>query len=230
MSHIDKLSTRECEIKCRLLLGEYRHFSELLVKRGFASEGRRTELDYVPDVENFLCRQHKLLLRFREVTWETGARDILLTLKMKFSESTFKDNVELQYYFSKPNEEMLAAINVVLEPAIGVRLSAALHQEKSVPAIKEAIVQLGFTRVRAYLEKKREAFHRGTDEVTLDVFPEDVGDYLEIESRTPEGLETIIALLAIPADRLDKRDYGDIVKAHKLAKGCSEEEARRATF
>ena len=116
----------------------------------------------------------------------------------------------------------------MLQKATGYKLPGAIHIFHDIYALKVYLATIGFSSLRTLIEKKRTRYRKNTVAVTFDIFPEKIGKYLEIEAKTPESLEKMIAFLRIPKESIEIRDYGDIVKAKK--EGLPEEEKRTALF
>lgn len=223
------VGTRECEIKYALHNAtEKDRFKDYLEKHGFVAEEVRLETDYIPDTPDFLCRKNNLLLRFRNIK-KLKNNDILITLKIgKTNIQGFQDAYEIQYYFSDINKELFDKINERLRSATGISLPIQVHKYKSIEALRNYLFDIGFPSLRTYIEKKRTEYSKRDIHVTFDLFPEKIGNYLEIETQTPEELKRMIEVLKLNPNRLELRDYGDIVKAKK--EGLPEEEKRTAVF
>lgn len=208
-----ELGTRECEVKFALTdIEKVTVIKTILKENSFIAAPEQLETDFLPDTEDFLCRQNNLLLRFRRVRNQTK-NDILLTLKIgKTNKEGFQDARELEYYFSNIDYNLFKAINTILEQATNHTLPEAIHSFHDFRQLQSFLSTVGFPALRIFIEKKRTQFSKGTNHVTFDTFPKDIGTYLEIETRTPEELDNMIALLQLPKDQLELRDYGDIVK------------------
>ncbi len=204
---------RECEVKFALYGQEtLLKFQSILLNNHFIAAPEQLETDFLPDTEDFLCRQNNLLLRFRQVRNETKD-DILLSLKIgKTNKKGFQDARELEYYFSNINYDIFKAINTILEQTTKHTLPETIHSFQDLRQLQSFLGIISFPALRIFIEKKRTQYSKGTNHVTFDTFPKDIGTYLEIETRTPEELDYMIALLQLPKDQLELRDYGDIVK------------------
>jgi len=223
------IGTRECEIKLALLDDlEIQKIKKRLLAIGFVPGEEQLESDFIPDTKDFLCRKSNLLLRFRRVQ-KKKSEDILLTLKIgKTTVAGFQDARELQYNFSAVQPDIFARINEILKAATGIELPDKIHSFHNLSDLRVFLAELGFPALRTMIEKKRTIFTTDNFVVTFDVFPQNIGQYLEIEASTPEDLKVMIAKLKLPQDRLETRDYGDIVKSKKSH--LSDTEQRTAVF
>src|SRR6185312_11145556 len=117
----------ECEIKYRLATPNDRQRLEKQAKLlGFTCKGTQIETDFLPDTEDFLCRQNNLLLRFRRI-FSNDRSDILLTLKVKGRSTVFQENFELEYKFSRINLRVFDQINSILMQATDKTIPVSIH-------------------------------------------------------------------------------------------------------
>lgn len=224
-----KLGTRECEVKFAITNTErIQTIQTILKENGFSIAPEQLETDFLPDTEDFLCRQNNLLLRFRSVS-TVSKDDILLTLKIgKTNKNGFQDAQELEYYFSNINYNIFKAINSILQQATKHTLPTTIHSFQDLRQLQSFLSINGFPALRIFTQKKRTQFSKGTNHVTFDIFPKNIGTYLEIETRSPEELDAMIALLQLPKEQLELRDYGDIIK--DIQQGLPENQRRTALF
>ncbi len=223
------LETRECEVKFALLDDvEAQKIRQRLLLLGFVPGEEQLETDFIPDTKDFLCRKNNLLLRFRQIR-RKGSDDILLTLKMgKTNIEGFQDAKELQYSFSDIQLNIFDSIVKIIKIATSVELPREIHDRRDLKDLRIFLAQVGFPALRTLVEKKRTVYINEDSLVTFDIFPGDIGRYLEIETKTPEALQIMIDKLGIPRDQLEIRDYGDIIKAKKSH--LSEIDQRTALF
>ncbi len=231
MSKINqRQKTRECEIKYQIAdKSEKKLLLSKVRTLGFKFKAKQLEADFVPDTPGFLCRRNGLLLRFRGVKGKNN--DILLTLKIKNKSGAkgIKDNFELQYFLSRPNLPIFKKINVILKKYTKQSLPPDINLFKNFKKLRQALPQYGFDQYRTFIEKKREIYSNGQgEEITFDQFPEQIGNYLEIETKSPSALKKLIASLGLSAKQLITTDYGDIVKSKKS--GLPELESRTCVF
>lgn len=223
---------REVEIKVELQSAEEaRALYDTALSVGFALEGDQTELDFVPDTPGYTCRKKGLLLRFRQVRRPDAPPRLLITLKIKNSASRYvQDTEELQFYIGEIDAmPMLAKINAVLNESVHFTLpSALLEIVDFATAYRLAVEDLGLTARRALVEKHRRTLRRGTSELSLDIFPEPIGSFVELETHTPDELWALVDELKLRYAPLDARYYGDIVNTKQAGK--PEAERRTALF
>ncbi|MDX9892832.1 MAG: CYTH domain-containing protein [Patescibacteria group bacterium] len=231
MSRINQHSkTRECEVKYQITDKTEKKLLLAKVKAlDFKFKTKQLEADFVPDTPGFLCRQNGLLLRFREI--KSKNNDILITLKIKNKNGAqgVKDNFELQYFLSQPDLLIFKKINTILKKYTKQSLPPDINLLKDFKKLRQALPHYGFDQYRTFIEKKREIYSNSQgEEITFDQFPEQIGNYLEIETKSPAALKKLIASLGLGAKRLITTDYGDIVKAKKS--GLPEFESRTCVF
>lgn len=220
----------ECEVKYQLPSTEERSAVEQRVQAaGFAFEGTQTETDFLPDTEDFMCREHGILLRFRQILAEAGQDDVLVTVKVKGNATDFQEYYELEYRFSEVDDVVFGQINQILENATGKSLPPSIH-EYDATRFNELITQVKsvFPAHRILLAKRRAIYKREDCHALFDTLPEGIGDYLEIEAPTPEKLRLITEELSLNPTNVEPLDYGDILKRHKS--GLPDQEARTGLF
>jgi adenylate cyclase class IV len=213
--------TRECEMKMELRSEqEAQSLLERAAALGFVDQDERTELDFVPDTDDFACRKAGLLLRFRLVR-RPGAStpQVLVALKVKnVGHSGVQDNEELEFFLHDGARAapILGRVNDVLHERVHVALPADIGWLTDFAAVfRLAVYDLGMSQRRALVEKRRRTFARGESVLSVDTFPENVGRYLELETRSPEAVFALADELRLDRARLDPRPYGRIVEARK---------------
>jgi adenylate cyclase class IV len=227
---------RECEIKYKInSFSEETGLLQKLAGLDFIPEIERRELDFVPDTPDSKCKQNGLLLRFRRIIQSGGFIEILLTLKIKRNNASgnrqiagIKDVNEVQFYFSKPDLNKLIIINEYLSKANAFVLPTEILDISDFKNLKTYAKELGYSRLRAFNEKKRREFKKGKINITIDEFPENVGKYMEIETETPGELFKSIRLFGLDKDKLITTNYGDIIKQAKS--NLSDTEQRTCLF
>lgn len=196
---------RECELKYKIESKlEKIRLIEKIKNLGFKFRSDNLESDYTPDVEGFLCRENGMMLRFRVL--EGTQNDVLITLKIKGKGKDFQDNYEIETLFSEFDTEKFNQINDKLFEATKFRIPPQIRDLKS---IKEYVDNDG---------KK----------ITIDEFPGDIGQFLEIETAIPEELYEVVQMLGLDMDNLEKRNYGEIIKEKQ--KKLPEQERRTCIF
>lgn len=223
------IGTRECEVKFALSDEvEEGRIKAILNTNNFVSEEEQLETDFVPDTQDFLCRRHGLILRFRRIK-NSKKDEILLTLKIgKTTIEGFQDAREIQYYFSEIKKELFEKINEMLKQISGLELPYEVHEFYDLRAMQKYLAEIGLSGFRTFIEKKRTIYSKDDRSVTFDIFPENIGKYMEIETLTPEELENMISLLKLSKSQVELRDYCSIVKDTKV--GLSDTEQRTALF
>ena len=216
------VAKRECEIKYQIGFDECNSLVLRLKKIGFEFISENIEIDYVPDAAEFKCRQAGLLLRFRGIYGQEN--DILLTLKIKGSREGLKDDQEIEFLLSKFSEEKFSLINSILKEKIGKNIPLDIVKYNDVFKIKEYLLSLEFSELRAFIEKKRRLYRRGEASVTFDDFPEDMGLYVELETNSPEALDELRMELNLKSRTAILEDYGEIIRNKKA--GLPETERR----
>lgn len=225
----DTISTRECEVKFALHdKKEEERIKSVLVSNSFTYSEEQLETDFVPDTPDFLHRRNGLVLRFRRIK-NSKKDEILLTLKIgKTIAEGFQDAREIQYYFSDIKKELFEKINEMLKQASEIELPHEIHGFHDLREIQQYLAGIGLSGFRVLSEKKRTMYFKGDRLVTFDVFPRNIGKYIEIETSTPEGLEEMISLLNLSKSKIELRSYGHIIKSTEA--GLSEIEKRTALF
>jgi hypothetical protein len=218
----------ECEIKYKIDgKNELERIVKLLEQKKFTYVSLNKETDFVPDVEGFLCRKNSTLLRFREIKGK-HLHDILVTMKVKGSSQSFQEFYELEYSFQKYDNEIFQKISKYIHEITGIKIPQAIHSLTSFNDLVELIRNIGFNEHRIWLEKLRRKYNRRNEVVTIDLLPEGIGYYLEVETDSELKLNNLIKEFNLETDLLETMDYGDILKKHK--KGQEEKEQRTGLF
>ncbi len=224
-----KLVTRECEIKSQIESKERE--TEILTKieiLGFSLRSSQRELDFCPDTPDSKCKTNGLLLRIRRILTDDGSQDILLTLKVKRTFEGIKDDNEIQFYFSAFSLPKLELINTYLEKAGAIKLGEEIRDIAKFESLKDHLHDLGYTKLRSLIEKRRREYFKKRSSITLDEFPENIGKYIEIETESPNKLFRLAKYLGINDKNRILIDYGDLIKVKK--KELSDEEQRTCLF
>lgn len=207
---------KEIEIKVRL--GD--DFNALKAARttvqqlGFTQNGIRLETDYLPDTNDDLCKRAGLLLRFRKEE-TTASVNWLLTLKWRTDTDGVMDFLEIETDFTNVDTDTFRHIQLVIMNATGHKLDQSLLESKSFAHLRTILQSSGFDKNRILLDKYREEYSKGQDNITLDFFPDGMGTYMEIESHTKRQLESIVKRAKIIPKDVIVTDYGDLLKEHK---------------
>ena len=218
---------RECEIKYPITsISEELNLIEKIQKLGFVFKSSNLESDYVPDVNGFLCKGNGIMLRFRVL--EGTDNDILLTLKFKGKEEGFQDNYEIETLFSDFDENKFNKINEVLYNATHFKLPIEIVNLRKISEIRRYLKNSSFLQHRMFTQKKRKEYILENKKITIDEFPGKIGKFLEIETDTPEELFKISQSLELNSDKIERRNYGEIIKEKQ--KDLPENKRRTCTF
>lgn len=183
---------------------------------GFKPALRCVETDYLPDTAEGACKRSKMLLRFRHVEGAT-LRELLLTLKIKQSDSGILHFREYETNLYSPDSSIVATINNLLRGQTIPALDESVIQAKTLEQARDAAQALGFTKHRILLSKYRENFSRGEDNATIDYFPDGMGVYVEFESHSAVALRDRVKQAGFNGADGTDTDYGDLLKLHKAS-------------
>jgi adenylate cyclase class IV len=136
------LINRECELKYKIINKEFENnVLKKIEKEGFVLKSQNLESDFVPDVEDFLCRKNNLMLRFRVI--EGTDNDTLLTLKIKRINTNFQDNYEIEYKFSDflKNKITFNKINDILYKFVGKRIPIEINNLDNINDLQKLLIE-----------------------------------------------------------------------------------------
>ncbi len=220
MKPTDTAFFHECEVKFRIPSEHaYEAWERRLRSIGFERSGRQLESDFIPDTEDFACRAHGLMLRFRHIQTEDGLQDIIVTIKLKGSAKTFQERFEYEFAFSAVDEAMFARMNQLLLDATGRALPADLLQFRPDQYAELcAAVSAIFPALRIRIEKKRTIYSYDIYHALFDSLPVGMGDYLELEAPSPTALQLLLQALLIDEDHQTAQDYGELLINHHAEK------------
>lgn len=222
---------REIEVKFKLKnTNEVESVIDRLLYFGFVPQTPRYELDYSLDTPDWSCRRNGLVLRFRQIKTEDQNPIIRLTLKEKRNGSIYQDNDETEFDLSDPVSDAQKHVQERLFTVTGLRLPDAIFSSITFADVIKLAQAAGFKRHRILLEKHRREFSLPHKKVnaTIDVFPDDMGTYLEIEAYNPNALEECTRRLSLNDYEIELLDYGEILKRHKQT--LPETQQRTAVF
>jgi adenylate cyclase class IV len=222
----EKLFFHECEIKYRISEIDKNNISEELVSKGFALEKKVIETDYTPDVEGFLCRKNNLMLRIRLISGTQN--DCLVTLKIKQQNNNFQDNLEIEYYDSDFNKSKYEEIKRIIEEKTKYIIPVNISCQNDIDSIMSTMNAAGFTQNRILSQKKRTIYSNGKINVSFDLFPNDIGQYMEIEAGSPESLEKFVTEMNFDSSKIEPLNYGKLIQ--KKQKSLSEKDRRICCF
>lgn len=104
-------------------------------------------------------------------------------------------------------------MNSILQQVTNQTIPVGITKLKTIDTIKELLMQNNFNQYRMFSQKKRREFISSEDcKVTLDEFPNDIGKFLEIETKNPEQLFHITKTLELQEENIERRNYGEIIK------------------
>lgn len=205
----------ECEVKYKVGSdGELKGIRRMLLQKGFVFGSIRTEIDFTPDVPGFVCKENGFMIRFRRIVGETSS-DIIVTMKVKGSAKNFQEYFEYEYALSSYKPEVFKEINRKLRKITGITLPKEINTTNDFKELVRLLRTSGFSEHRLLLEKVREEYKREDFTIEIDLLPEGIGYYIEIEAGSPERLATLVAELGLPEKDLSTSNYGGILKDYK---------------
>ncbi len=206
------MKKQECEIKYRINdENELKSILDSLERNKFIFVERRIEKDFVPDLECFPCRNSKILLRFRQISFE-NKKDVLVTLKEKGFRGVYKMDTETEFLLSQEDKkEEFEKINSILKNNIGVILPDSVINQVDLFEIQKILIKEGWTEIRAFNEKIRKFFKLKNVNIFIDEFPKPIGMFCEIEAWNERNLLGIIKKINLPESRIVREDYGEII-------------------
>ena len=212
---------RECEIKIPLKSsGQALEYLFALVQRGAEVHGARDEVDLVLDTQDFVMRKAGLLLRYRRIVRDTTPT-VLITLKVSPTDrgdgSWYQEHLEIEFSDAEVKSAQLKSdeIRTIIHERTGLQIP-----DLSVPGTLSEwwgrlSDSLGTLSIRSLVQKRRVVFTGSLNdqkwEACLDLFPEPVGPFLELETESPELLKRLLDELGIDQRNTDARTYGQIV-------------------
>ena len=226
MSIDEKMFFHECEIKYRISETDKNSIIEELASKGFILEKDVVETDYTPDVEGFLCRNNNLMLRIRLISGTQN--DCLVTLKIKQQNDDFQDNLEIEYYNSEFNKNKYEEMNRLIAEKTQHKIPINISCQKDIDSIVSTMNEAGFTQNRMLSQKKRTIYSDGIINVSFDLFPNEIGQYMEIEAGSPESLDNFIAEMNFDSSKIEPLNYGKLIQ--KKQKLLTEKDRRICLF
>lgn len=201
----------ECELKLKICDEiEKNKIVESLRKMGYSNGGSRLEKDFILDNEEGSLKKRKILFRIREINEDTNNKKILFTLKIKGTANNFQDNIEIETFAGKRDDETIDKILEYIEKIIDIRISSSIFDMNEISDILKELKIIGIFPYNV-VEKKRIEYIGQKSKASLDVFPDPIGTYLEIEAGSEENLFNSIEQLGLEKKRFDKRNYGRII-------------------
>lgn len=205
----------ECEIKYKINSEQ-----ELAILRAeieakeFKLTDKRRETDFVPDVKGFVCKENGFMIRFRNIISDSR-KDILITMKVKGKATGFQEYFEYEYSLSNFKQDVFDSINEKLMSVTGFKIPAEINKTTDFMEIIRIMRASEFTEHRIILEKDREEYKKTGSTISIDLLPEGIGYFMEIETQTPEELMELVESFKLNKDLLITDNYGSVLKNHK---------------
>jgi len=205
----------ECEVKYKVGSDdELKGIRRKILQKGFVFDSIRTEIDFTPDVPGFVCKENGFMIRFRRIVDETSS-DIIVTMKVKGGAEDFQEYFEYEYALSNYKPAVFNEINRKLRKITGITLPEEVNTTSDFKELVRLLRISGFSEHRLLLEKVREEYKREDFTIEIDLLPEGIGYYVEIEAGSPERLTSLIEELGLPESDLTTSNYGGILKEYK---------------
>lgn len=217
---------RECELKYKINNSTKDELVQKLVVNDFQCIKSIVETDFILDTEDRLCRQADMLFRIRiESNEEIQKSRTLITIKQKRNlpivqdncgdnafrkNNKFQDNTEIEFEVNSSGDREGAIGAEILKKATGCLVSRSDLENGSVEILIKRLSQLGFSHVEI-LQKKRIYYKKDQVVVTIDHFPNTIGDFIEIETYNENDLYKTVELLALKSNDLEYRNYGKLI-------------------
>ncbi len=210
---------RECELKFKIQNEniEYNLLNNIL-NNGFIFSGNCIQTDFILDTNKHLCRKNNLLFRIRqEVNPINKNAFLLITLKIKGISKDFQDNYEIEYRpMELVNDQNLILIINELESNAKIKLNPDYLLGNNFENMLSYLFKSGFSEY-GVLQKKRRCYTKNNILITVDVFPDTIGTFLEIEASNESDLYKTVDLLNLSRKEMERRNYGKIIlEKHKI--------------
>lgn len=176
---------------------------------GMVEESLTLQKDWVPDFGDSAMKKAGVLLRIRILDYISGSGPLwLITLKVKRKEDGTHNNLELEAS-SEDGENVDAILNFMKDT-----FDVELNLDRLVSEGMKYASEVGLTKHRMYIEKRRRQYHDRNSEITLaiDELPSPAGWFAEIELGSADAFSKWEASLGLKDVHIETRDYGDIVK------------------
>lgn len=204
---------RECELKYKIQNTNIGHtLLDDILNNEFIFLGNCIQTDFILETRKHLCRKNNLLFRIRqEVDPISKNIFLLITLKIKGMSKDFQDNYEIEYrpMDSVIDQNLFLVINE-LESKTKIKLSPDYLFGCSFEKILSYLFKSGFSEY-GVLQKKRRYYKKNNVLITIDVFPDIIGTFLEIEASNENDLYKTVDLLNLRRKEMERRNYGKII-------------------
>lgn len=217
---------RECELKYRINNFRKDKLIQKLVANDFKYIKNIVETDFILDTENRLLKHADMLFRIRiESSKELQKSCTLITIKQKRNllivqnnssdnvvqeQNKFQDNTEIEFEVNSGKDNETAIGVEILKKKTGCLVSEDDFNNGSAEIIIKRLSKLGFSHVEI-LQKKRIYYKQNQVVVTIDHFPDTIGDFVEIETYNENDLYETVELLDLKSDDLEYRNYGKLI-------------------
>lgn len=217
---------RECELKYKINNSIKDKLVSKLVANGFQYIKSIVETDFILDTKDRLCRHADMLFRIRiESNEEIQKSRTLITIKQKrnlsivqtnnddiaFEENNkFQDNTEIEFEVNSSNTSEAIIGAEILKKATGCLVSESDLKNGSLEILIKRLSQLGFSHVEI-LQKRRIYYKKNQVVVTIDHFPDTIGDFIEIETYNENDLYKVVKVLDLNSNDLEYRNYGKLI-------------------
>lgn len=203
---------RECELKYKITNEEeLNKIIKVLTDNQYLISNYFIETDLIFDTDDKKCSKNKLLLRVRNKSNDTGYIDVVFTIKIKGYSDIIQDNYEFETSIKSINSENIKSIISIIKKFTQINIDKEIFFEKKLFRIITYLKNIGFTSINI-IQKKREEYYNEKSKVTIDVFPNHIGTYLEIEESSEIKLMNTVYLLKLKHENMEKRNYGEIIK------------------
>lgn len=212
---------RECEIKVPLTSSSVAIENLFaLVQHGAEIRSARDELDVVLDTQNFAMRNAGLLFRYRRIIIDSKPAT-LITLKVspsiKDQRSWYQEHLEIEFLASDKRlaKQKSDDIRKIIFERTGLKVPDLSSPGTLSDWWSRLTDSIGTPSIRSLVQKRRIVFagclNNQRWEACLDLFPDPVGPFLELETESPELLKKLLVELNIDQHDIDARTYGQIV-------------------
>ncbi|WP_234794818.1 hypothetical protein [Streptococcus equinus] len=220
----------ELELKYQLSEEVLSIYEEKVKKACFVSVGECLETDITVDLPNFESKSKGIVIRYRIIS----VGRYLLTIKLKRQNNHCQEYVELEYSSDSDDSLAFSDIQCLLQKELGVVLPRIILEGKDVSEnciyLINQLYDLGFTRCRMFSQKKRHEYKKENMAVCFDLFPSQVGAFIELEAFSEEKLIALKELMALPEHCRISKNYGKIIQDSLKKQGLDSNRSRICLF
>lgn len=201
----------ECEIKLPIESVERKNcLIEKVNQAGYVMTDSRMETDVIADTDDCKLRKNGILFRIREERSTSNCR-ILFTVKIKRKSDSFQVNDEIEMFSDDFQENVMREIVCIVNRCTGIEIPAEFFRILTIANVEAQLGQLAFHNINI-VQKKRIEYRNSASKITFDMFPDPIGDFLEIETDSEELLQETINTLQLDDNKTEKRNYGQIIR------------------